>query len=43
MAAARHSRKTQHVIQDANHYYFGQADKAAEAADVVQRWIGSLR
>jgi hypothetical protein len=41
MAAAR-TPVAHHVVQGANHYYFGQAEKAAEAADVVVQWVRGL-
>lgn len=43
MAAATRSMITHHVVKGANHYYFGQADKAAEAASVAADWANSIR
>lgn len=40
MAAAVNAPQTHHVIQGANHYYFGQPEKTAEAADLLRTWIG---
>ncbi len=37
--AVAHSNKTLAWIQDANHYYFGQPKKAAEAAGVCADWL----
>jgi hypothetical protein len=41
MAAARRSTIAHHVVKGANHYYFGQPEKAAEAADIVGDWSGA--
>lgn len=35
-----HGNKEIHWIEGANHYYFGQPDKAAEAAAVCVDWLG---
>jgi pimeloyl-ACP methyl ester carboxylesterase len=37
--AIRHDDKEKHVIEGANHYYFGQPDKAAEAVGVCRDWL----
>lgn len=37
--AVRHARKEQQTIMGANHYYFGQPDKAREAALVCADWM----
>ena len=37
--AIGHSDKEIHWIQDANHYYFGQPDKAAESAQLCADWM----
>ncbi len=39
MAAARHAPQTRHVIQGANHYYFGQPGRGSEAAGIVRDWL----
>ena len=41
MAAAKQSRIAHQVIKGANHYYFGQPDKSAQAARLVQDWIAA--
>lgn len=42
LMAATSAPTTHRVIQGANHYYFGQPDKAAEAAQTCQEWIATL-
>lgn len=37
--AIGHEDKELHWVQDANHYYFGQPDKAAEAAELCVEWL----
>ncbi len=37
--AVGHDDKELHWVQDANHYYFGQPDKAAEAAAMCLDWL----
>ena len=37
--AVGHDDKELHWVQDANHYYFGQPDKAAEAAALCLDWL----
>jgi pimeloyl-ACP methyl ester carboxylesterase len=37
--AIGHERKRLAWVQGANHYYFGQADKAAEAASLCANWL----
>lgn len=37
--AVRHADKEKHVIDGANHYYFGQPDKAAEAVALCREWL----
>ncbi len=37
--AVGHDNKELHWVQDANHYYFGQPDKAAEAAALCLDWL----
>lgn len=37
--AIPHDNKELHWIQDANHYYFGQKDKANEAASICADWL----
>ncbi|MDE2561136.1 MAG: alpha/beta fold hydrolase [Sphingomonadales bacterium] len=39
MAAATNCPQEHHVIKGANHYYFGQADLARQAAELVCDWI----
>ena len=39
MAAADKCQIDHHVIQGANHYYFGQAAQVSEAATLVRDWI----
>ncbi|MFM5895772.1 MAG: alpha/beta hydrolase [Novosphingobium sp.] len=39
MAAAEKCSIDHHVIQGANHYYFGQAQQVNEAATLVRHWI----
>jgi dienelactone hydrolase len=39
-AAIAHDRKETLAISDANHYYFGQPDKAAQAARACADWLG---
>jgi pimeloyl-ACP methyl ester carboxylesterase len=39
MTAAVNCPQTHHVIQGANHYYAGQPDKAAQAADLFADWM----
>lgn len=39
MAAASNAPQTHHVVQGANHYYFGQPQQGAEAANVVADWL----
>ena len=41
MAAASNCTIDHHLIAGANHYYFGQTDKALQAAQLVQDWIAS--
>ncbi|QMW24194.1 alpha/beta fold hydrolase domain-containing protein [Sandaracinobacteroides saxicola] len=38
-AAIRHDDRELHVIDGANHYYFGQPDKVAEAVALCQDWM----
>ncbi len=42
MAAAKGAKQTHHVIQGANHYYFGQPKLSAEAAEKAKAWIDAL-
>jgi len=42
MAAAKGAKQTHHVIQGANHYYFGQPQLSAEAAGKAKAWIDAL-
>jgi len=42
MAAAKGAKQTHHVIQGANHYYFGQPKLAAESAAKAKAWIDAL-
>jgi dienelactone hydrolase len=42
MAAAKGAPQTHHVIQGANHYYFGQPRLSAEAAEKAKAWIDAL-
>jgi pimeloyl-ACP methyl ester carboxylesterase len=42
MAAAKRSAIDHHVVKGANHYYFGQPDKAAKAAEIVAAWAGAF-
>ena len=42
MAAASKCPIDHHVIQGANHYYFGQAPQVNEAATLVRDWIAGL-
>ncbi len=42
MAAAKGAKQTHHVIQGANHYYFGQPGLAAESASKAKAWIDTL-
>jgi len=42
MAAAKGAKQTHHVIQGANHYYFGQPRLSAEAAEKAKAWIDAL-
>ena len=37
--AIGHDDKEKHVIEGANHYYFGQPDKAAEAVALCCDWL----
>lgn len=37
--AALKSEKEHRVIEGANHYYFGQPDKAAEAVAIIKDWL----
>ncbi len=39
MAAIRHAAKEHRVIAGANHYYFGQPERAAEAARIIRDWL----
>ena len=39
IAVARQSKVTHKVIQGANHYYFGQPEKSAEAAGLLRDWL----
>lgn len=39
MEAAKRCPQEHHVIQGANHYYFGQPELAQRAADLVHDWI----
>ncbi len=39
MAAASKCKIDHHVIQGANHYYFGQPEQQAQAAAVVRDWV----
>ena len=39
MAAAGRCQIDHHVIQGANHYYFGQPAQVNEAATLVRDWI----
>lgn len=39
IAAAKQTQATHHVIQGANHYYFGQPEKSAQAADLLKTWL----
>ncbi len=41
MAAAANCPQEHHVIDGANHYYFGQPDLAGQAADIVRDWIAA--
>ena len=41
--AAIKSEKEHKVIEGANHYYFGQPDKAAEAVAAIREWLGRRR
>ena len=41
--AAIKSAKEHKVIQGANHYYFGQPDKCAEAVGAIQDWLERRR
>lgn len=43
MDAAVHCTKDHHVIEGANHYYFGQPELAQQAADIVHDWIAAQR
>lgn len=43
MDAAVHCTKDHHVIDGANHYYFGQPELAQQAADIVHDWIAAQR
>lgn len=43
MDAAVHCTKDHHVIEGANHYYFGQPELAKQAADIVHDWIAAQR
>ncbi len=38
MVAATRSTLTHQVVKDANHYYFGQPDKAAQASAIIRDW-----
>jgi dienelactone hydrolase len=40
LAAIRHADKEHRIIEGANHYYFGQPDKAAEAVAAIRDWMG---
>ena len=42
MAAAKGATQTHHVIDGANHYYFGQPKLSALAAEKAKAWIDSL-
>jgi dienelactone hydrolase len=42
MAAAKGAKQTHHVIQGANHYYFGQPRLSAESAEKAKAWIDAL-
>ena len=41
MAAAKNCTIDHHLIPGANHYYFGQTDKAQAAAELVRDWIAA--
>ena len=41
MAAAVNCPQEHHVIQGANHYYFGQADLVKQAASIVRDWLAA--
>ena len=41
--AALKSEKEHKVIEGANHYYFGQPEKAAEAVATIHDWLGRRR
>ncbi len=41
MAAAKNCPIDHHLIPGANHYYFGQTDKAQAAAELVRDWIAA--
>lgn len=43
MDAAVRCTKDHHVIEGANHYYFGQPELAQQAADIVHDWIAAQR
>jgi dienelactone hydrolase len=42
MEAAKQVPTTHHVIEGANHYYFGQPALAQHAAQLAKNWIGDL-
>jgi len=42
MAAAKQAPQEHHVIQGANHYYFGQPALAAQSASLAKAWIDRL-
>ena len=42
MAAAAGAPQTHRVIKGANHYYFGQPDKAVEAAAILTEWMATV-
>jgi alpha-beta hydrolase superfamily lysophospholipase len=39
MEAASRAQQSHHTVKGANHYYFGQPDKAREAAELARQWI----
>ncbi|ATQ43521.1 alpha/beta hydrolase family protein [Caulobacter mirabilis] len=39
MAAANNAPQTHHLVQGANHYYFGQPRQGAEAAEITRAWL----